>query len=144
MRAGGRFYDLDEVEHQIIRTQWKEPRIHFALVCAAMSCPPLRSEAYTGSRLEAQLDDQARVFLLRSPAANRVDVETGTVYGSSIYVEYYCEDFGGTDVAIARYLARFYPDGREKELLLSGRARLVATVYDWTLNSQEKARERKR
>ena len=44
---------LDEIEHQIIRKRFDEPRIHFALVCAAMSCPPLRDEAYTADRLEA-------------------------------------------------------------------------------------------
>lgn len=142
VRAGGQVYHLDNVEHDIIRKQWKEPRIHFALVCAAMSCPLLRSEAYTGAKLEAQLDDQARRFLLRSPAQNHVDVKTGTVYGSPIYVQYYREDFGQTDAAITAYLAGFFPEGPEKQLLLSGRAKLVATEYDWTLNSQEKARQR--
>jgi len=83
--------------------------------------------------------DQARVFLLESPAKNRVDVKTGTVHGSMIYVKYYREDFGGTDQAIGRYLAGFYPDGPEKQLLLSGKGKLVETDYDWTLNSQEKA-----
>ena len=55
VKAGGKVYHLDNVEHDIIRKQWNEPRIHFALVCAAMGCPPLRSEAYTGARLEEQL-----------------------------------------------------------------------------------------
>ncbi len=143
VRAGGKVYHLDHVEHDIVRKQWKEPRIHFALVCAAMGCPPLRSEAYSGASLEAQLADQARRFLLESPAQNRVDVKTGTLYGSPIYVQYYREDFGKTDAAITRYLAGFFPEGPEKQLLVSGRVKVVATEYDWTLNSQEKARERK-
>lgn len=142
VRAGGRTLHLDHVEHDIIRRQWKDPRIHFALVCAAVSCPPLRSEAYTGARLDTQLADQGRRFLLHSPAQNRVELQAGTLYGSPIFVEYYREDFGQTDAAIARYLASFFPDGPEKELLLSGRAKLVATEYDWTLNSQAIARER--
>ena len=95
VKAGGKVYHLDNVEHDIIRKQWNEPRIHFALVCAAMGCPPLRSEAYTGARLEDQLQDQAVEFLVRTPDQNRVDVKTGTVYGSPIYVKYYPEDFGG-------------------------------------------------
>jgi hypothetical protein len=57
--VGGRAYGLDEIEQGIIRKRFQEPRIHFALVCAAMGCPPLRGEAYTGARLDAQLDDQA-------------------------------------------------------------------------------------
>jgi hypothetical protein len=140
VRAGGRVYHLDNVEHDIIRGQWKEPRIHFALVCAAMSCPPLRSEAYTGAKLFAQLTEQARRFLA-SPAKNRIDLVTGTVYGSPIFASYYREDFGTTDAAIARYLARFYSEGPQKQLLLSGRFKLVPTAYDWTLNSQEQARK---
>ena len=142
VRAGGRNYHLDNVEHDVIRKQFKEPRIHFALVCAAMSCPPLRNEAYTGGRLDAQLQDQAARFLLRSVATNRVDVAAGVVYASPIYASWYREDFGSTDAAIGRYLADFHPLGPEKTLLLSGRFRFVETEYDWTLNSQEKARAR--
>jgi hypothetical protein len=136
VKAGGQVYHLDNVEHGIIRKQWNEPRVHFALVCAAMSCPPLRSEAYTGAKLSAQLTDQARIFLA-TPAKNRIDLKTGTVYGSPIYVSYYREDFGSTDAAIGKYLAQFYPEGPARQLLLSGKFRLVATDYDWTLNSQE-------
>ena len=141
VKAGGKVYHLDNVEHDIIRKQWSEPRIHFALVCAAMSCPPLRSEAYTGPKLEGQLADQARRFLIETPSANRVDVPSATVYGSMIYASYYREDFGSTDAKIGAYLAQFYPDGPEKQLLLSGKFKLVGTHYDWTLNSQEQARK---
>lgn len=140
--VGGKTYALDTLEHDIVRKQFKEPRIHFALVCAAMSCPALRSEAYTGAKLDAQLDDQARLFLLRSPEKNRVDLKTGTLYVSKI-LDWYREDFGSTDAAVAGYVAGFYPEGPEKQLLLSGRAKLAAVDYDWTLNSQEKARARK-
>lgn len=137
--AGSRRYHLDNVEHDIIRKQFKEPRIHFALVCAAMSCPPLRSEAYVGARLDAQLDDQARRFLLETPGQNRVDAPAKVVYVSKIF-EYYEDDFGGSDAAIGRYIARFHPEGAAKDLLLSGSFRLVKTAYDWTLNSRQKAR----
>ncbi len=142
VRVGGAVYHLDNVEHDIIRRTFKEPRIHFALVCAAMSCPPLRGEAYTGAKLEAQLDDQARAFLLRSPALNRVDAKTGTVHLSPLFT-WYKEDFGGTDASIGAFIARFYPEGPERALLLSGKLRLVETDYDWTLNSREKARTRR-
>jgi hypothetical protein len=140
VRAAGRALTLDEVEHEIVRKEFEEPRIHFALVCAALSCPPLRSEAYTAARLEEQLEDQARLFLLRTPSANRVDPATGTVWVSPILV-WYREDFGGSEDAIGRYLARYWPEGPERTLLLSGRFRVRQTDYDWTLNSVEKGRE---
>lgn len=143
VRAAGRTLTLDEVEHEIVRREFEEPRIHFALVCAALGCPPLRSEAYTGARLERQLEDQALAFLVRSPGKNRVDAPSGTVFVSPILV-WYRDDFGGSDQALGRFLARFWPEGPEKELLLSGRFRLRQTHYDWTLNSLEKGRARPR
>ena len=144
--VGGRAYGLDEIEQDIIRKRYAEPRIHFALVCAAMGCPPLRSEAYVGSRLDAQLDDQARIFLLRSPAKNRVDVATRTVYLSPIFVEFrdYIQDFGGSEAAVGRYVARYHPAGAERDLLLSGTFRVERTHYDWTLNSQANGRRASR
>jgi len=140
--VGGTRYGLDDIEQGIIRKRYDEPRIHFALVCAAMGCPPLRSEAYTGAALSAQLDDQARTFLLASPAKNRVDAASGTVYLSPIFVEFrdYIKDFGGSNAAVGRFIARYFPPGRERDLLAGGRFKVVVTDYDWTLNSQANAR----
>jgi hypothetical protein len=141
VRAAGRTLSLDDVEHEIIRVRFDEARIHFALVCAALGCPPLRSEAYTGERLEEQLEEQARTFLRRSPGKNRVDVTDGTVWVSPI-LTWYKDDFGGTDVSLGRFLARYWPEGPERELLLSGTFRVRKTDYDWTLNSVEKGLSR--
>ena len=140
--VGGKAYTLDEIEQDILRKRYGEPRIHMALVCAAMGCPPLRSEAYVGNRLDAQLDDQARTFVLRSPTKNRVDVAARTVYLSPIFVSFhdYINDFGGTEAAVGRFIARYYPAGAERDLLASGQFRVEQTPYDWTLNSQANAR----
>ncbi|MDH5379997.1 MAG: DUF547 domain-containing protein [Cyclobacteriaceae bacterium] len=56
-------FNLDDIEHGILREKFEEPRIHFALVCAAISCPKLRNEAYTAEKLESQLEDQTHQFL---------------------------------------------------------------------------------
>ncbi len=139
--VGDSAYGLDQIEQKIIRPEFEEPRIHFALVCAAMGCPPLRSEAYTGARLERQLDDQARVFLLESPEQNRVDVAERTVHLSEVFkFRDYEKDFGGTEEAIGRYVARFHPPGPERKLLESGDFKVRYSKYDWTLNSQEQGR----
>ncbi|MEP7381289.1 MAG: DUF547 domain-containing protein [Gemmatimonadota bacterium] len=136
-RVGGKDYTLDDIEHTIIRPTYREPRIHFALVCAAMGCPPLRSEAYTGARLERQLDEQARIFITQSPTKNRVDVANKTLYHSMIFA-YYKADFGGSLEAAARFMAHWYPEGGPERLLLTGGDfKAVETDYDWTLNSQE-------
>lgn len=63
INIGGKTLDLNNIEHGIIRKKFNEPRIHFALVCAAKSCPSLRNEAYTASKLNQQLDAQGIDFL---------------------------------------------------------------------------------
>jgi hypothetical protein len=135
--VGGRRYTLDEIEHERIRPVFREPRVHFALVCAAMSCPPLRSEAYTGARLDAQLDDQAARFLQQSPGKNRVDVAANTVFLSRIF-DWYGKDFAPDRVGLLRWLARYWPNGAERAVLDGGRARVEWTPYDWSLNIQRK------
>src|SRR5262245_22275723 len=133
VHAAGQVYTLDHVEHEIIRKQFHEPRIHFALVCGALGCPPLRREAYTGGELARQLDDQARAFLLRAPGKNRVDAAARTASLSPVF-NWYQEDFGGTKAAVGRYVASYFPEGPEKALLLTGAFELRYTDYDWSLN----------
>lgn len=131
--VGGQTWTLDEIEHEIIRPEFGEPRIHFALVCAAVGCPPLRTEAYSGADLERQLEDQARVFLAESHEKNRIDPEAGRVYLSPIF-DWYREDFPPGDEGLGAYLAQYMPGDAEKTLLTSGRFRVVFTDYDWSLN----------
>ena len=140
--VGGRTYGLDEIEQDIVRKRFAEPRTHFALVCAALGCPPLRSEAYVGSRIDEQLDDQGRTFVAHSPQKNRVDVATRTAYLSPIFVELrdYIQDFGGTEAAVGRFIARYLPAGPERELLARGNFTVKTTLYDWTLNSTATAK----
>ena len=90
-KVAGQRWTLDEIEQEIIRKRFSEPRIHFALVCAAIGCPPLRNQAFTGGRLDEQLDEQARKFLLESPEKNRVDPANGAVFLSPIF-DLYRED----------------------------------------------------
>lgn len=138
--VGGKTYSLDDIEHRTIRPTFREPRIHFALVCAAIGCPPLRSEAYTAAKLEAQLNDQAVQFLTRTPAKNRVDVANRTLYRSMVFsFSDYMNDFGGSEAAVGKFIARYYPAGPEKALLESGDFKVVKTEYDWALNSQANA-----
>lgn len=128
----GKAISLDDVEHQIVRPLFKDPRIHVALVCAARGCPPLRREAYRAADLEAQLDDQARVFLAQSQK-NRVDVSRGTVHGSPIFT-WYREDFGGSLAGVGAFWARYLPPGPARDLVASGRFTWADTDYDWSLN----------
>lgn len=86
---GGEEFTLDKIEHSILRKQFKEPRIHFAIVCGSFSCPKFRNEAYTGDRLEEQLQEQTRDFILDK---TRNDTGSNPVQLSSIF-KWYAEDF---------------------------------------------------
>ncbi|MCC7002214.1 MAG: DUF547 domain-containing protein [Gemmatimonadaceae bacterium] len=140
VRAGGRVLSLDDVEHKIIRVEFGEPRIHVALVCAAMGCPPLRSEAYVAERLDAQLGEQVRRFLAQREK-NRVDVATKTVYGSPIFT-WYREDFGGTLKGVGSFLAPYASDPATAALLRSGDFSWFDTDYDWSLNIRHRSTRR--
>lgn len=124
----GRKATLNELEHELIRPVFKEPRVHFALVCAAKGCPPLRSEAYAADRLEAQLDDQMKRFLGQR-AKNRTEAAIRTVYLSPIF-KWYLEDFGGSKAAVLRFI---------KPWLAADEGWAVEwTDYDWTLNEEKR------
>lgn len=131
--VGGKSYTLTAVEHEIIRKEFKEPRIHFALVCAAMSCPKLRREAYEGIRLEEQLDDQARVFL-NEKHKNNLDPKSDTIRLSKIF-SWFATDFEKHGQTVQQYLSRFFPYEDALRTKLEKNAFKVSyTYYDWGLN----------
>lgn len=131
--VGGRMRTLDEIEHGIIREEFDEPRIHFALVCAAVSCPRLRREAYAGNRLDRQLDEQARTFL-HNPAKNRVPADDETIRLSRIF-SWFQGDFGDDAADVQRYLAPYF-EGTVRQQLEDAAYRVRYLDYDWALNDQ--------
>lgn len=136
VRFGGRTMSLDHLEHGILRPGFREPRVHFALVCAARGCPPLRSEPYLPDRLDAQLDDQARRFLAQS-GKNRLDPESRTLWLSPIF-EWFAEDFTAGGRTVAEYVRPYLPAEARARWPAPGEAlRVRHTEYDWSLNGIE-------
>ena len=127
-RLLGRDLTLDQIEHEWLRAKLAEPRIHFALVCAARSCPPLRGEAYHAPKLDAQLDDQARTFL-HDRERNRFTNEGAEL--SEIF-KWFGEDFGGPK-GLRAYLAKYLNPPLAARVKRSG-YRIGYIDYDWTLN----------
>lgn len=129
---------LDQVEHDIIRKPgaYDDPRIHFAVNCAAVGCPALRDRAFTGDQLEKQLDDSTRRFL-RDRTRNYFDVDAGVLQVSSIF-RWYREDFE-TAGTLSEWLARYADDLADNE---PHRKQIRASVpvkfldYDWKLNER--------
>lgn len=136
-RIGPHTWSLNQIEHERIRPHFREPRVHWALVCAAMGCPPLRNEAYTGPRVEEQLEDQGR-RVHAGPRWFRLDREGGVVELTKIY-PWYRGDFEQVDGSVLAHAARFSPELRAA--LEQGRAPRVRFLdYDWSLNSREALR----
>lgn len=116
----GKTYSLDDIEHGIIRPTYREPRIHFALVCAAASCPPLPDRAFTANNLERMLEDRTRSFI-RDEEFNVTQEEVVRV---SPLFDWYAEDFGDLRTYLNTYLRTPIPEGKQITFL----------DYDWSLN----------
>ena len=130
-RVAGADRSQDEIEHEIIRPMG-DPRIHFALNCAARSCPPLWPEAYTPEALDRQLD-RAVSSLLTDDAHFRVE-ENGRERTARLnkVLDWYRDDFGGIE-GLKAFLAPYVaPD--VAEVLRRGATRVEFFDYDWTLN----------
>jgi hypothetical protein len=132
VRFGGGIMTLGHLENKIIREDYHEPRIHFALVCAANGCPQLRSEPYTDDRLDAQLDEQAKQFLA-TVEKNRFEEANNTLWLSPIF-KWYQQDFTGRAGSLAAYVKPFLPEEPRRALDRSPKARIIYTDYDWGLN----------
>jgi len=136
---------LDDIEHRTLRQDFNEPRIHVALVCAAMSCPILRNEPYTAAELDTQLEEQMRKFI-RSSQGFRIEKGEGRVYLSAIFKwygkdwqpSYIVEDkFTGTrsQRAVLHFLSKYLPPS-SRQYLEQGGYKISYLNYDWSLNRQ--------
>jgi hypothetical protein len=127
---GGRAYTLHQIEHEILRPMG-EPRIHAAIVCASLSCPPLRREPYRAAELDTQLDDNVRRWLADPRKGARIDRSAQTLSLSAI-LDWFAEDFGGDVLPfVRRYLA---PADAAWIAAQGDSLRVQYLDYDWSLN----------
>src|SRR3989338_2129132 len=129
----GKKWSLNQIEHEILRKEFSEPRIHFALVCASLGCPTLRGEPYTANDLNSQLDSQVRDFLADTDKA-RYDRNSDTLRLSPIF-KWYREDFektGGVIVFLQTKGKHYLPPDMEGKV--NPRTKISWLGYDWGLN----------
>ena len=107
-------------------------RIHFAIVCASQSCPPLRSEAFVSEMLDAQLDEQAQLFL-GDETKNSFDLDRNRANVSKIF-DWFADDFAAEAGSVQRYIAKFVDDAPLRDALAAERLRVKHKKYDWNLN----------
>lgn len=124
----GRKLSLDNIEHDILRKAWPDPRVHYAVNCASISCPNLLTEAFTGAKLERLLNQGARDYVNHPRGAW---VEKGRLTLSQIY-SWYRRDFGSSDREVIAHIAR-YAEPKLKALLADIKT-IAGYDYDWSLN----------
>ena len=120
IRLGDKRYSLNQIENEIIRPQFQEPRIHFALNCAARSCPPLFNRAFEADQLENQLQTRTRLFL-NNKSYNII--ESGKLRLSKIF-DWYSKEFGDIPAFIQPFTST----------TLNPKASVAFNEYDWDLN----------
>jgi hypothetical protein len=120
VELGNKTYTLNQIEHDILRPQFKDPRIHFAVNCAAASCPPLLNRAFTSGQLDQQLDRQATSFINNS---NYNKLRRDQVRISKIF-EWYRQDFGN----LTGYLNKY------ADIDIRPDAKIEFLEYNWNLN----------
>lgn len=130
-----RSMSLDYLEQRLIRPDYEEARIHAALVCGAIDCPPLRDEPFVGDRLDEQLDEQMRAWL-NNPAENAIEIsDDGTIKLAAI-LGWYRDDFrpgGGLPAVFKKYLDDSDPR-KEKVLAALENNEIKFQGYDWSIN----------
>lgn len=131
-KVAGKMYTLNDIENNVIRKQFKEPLIHFGLVCAARSCPPLLKNAYNGANVRSKLAQNASAYL--ASQYNRYDAKTNTLTLSKIF-EWYKEDFGG-DAGLRTFVKKYGTKQMKDGLAASPNATIKYMEYDWTINSR--------
>ncbi|MCC6411567.1 MAG: DUF547 domain-containing protein [Saprospiraceae bacterium] len=124
IRIGGKSYDLNNIEHGILRKDFKDARIHAALNCASVSCPPLRREAFTATNLHQQLDAAMRSFV-NDPARNRI--AAGKAEISEIF-KWFDGDFVRDAGSVKAYINRYAKSP------VGDKTSLNYLPYDWNLN----------
>jgi hypothetical protein len=133
VKVAGEALSLDNIEHDIMRKVFKDPRVHYAVNCASIGCPNLNENAFTGANLEAELDKGAVAFV-NSDRGFKFSAD-GAIQASSIY-SWFQVDFGGTEQAVLAHAAKYA--NTERKPKFKAATDIAGFDYDWNLNDTAK------
>ncbi len=128
VKVNGTDLSLDDIEHKILRGIWKDPRVHYAVNCASIGCPNLAKEAFTGSKLQQQLNEGAKAYV-NHPRG--IAVSGKRVTASKIY-SWFRKDFGTSEENILKHIRQYASADLKKKL--AGINDISSYEYDWNLN----------
>ena len=130
--VAGKRLSQDDIEHEILRKEFRDPRIHFAIICASKGCPPLPRIAYTAQNVQDQLEEETRKYL-NSPRGTRIDQAENTLYLSKLF-DWFAGDFlhksGSTLAFMEPYL------NEDTRAFLKRKPMISYLKYNWALNAQ--------
>ena len=119
---------LNNIEHDILRPQWQDHRIHFAVNCASLGCPDLQATVFTAENVDDMLDEGAVAFLTHPRG---LEFKKGKLYLSKIF-SWYEEDFGEAKAEVLETLSEYLPDDLAD--VVSNYDGKIKYQYDWSLN----------
>jgi len=130
LNVEGVVLSLDDIEHNILRPSFKDPRVHYAINCASIGCPNLKRTPWTEKALDADLEAAARDYVNHPRGASTG--QDGSLRVSSIY-HWFKEDFGGGDKGVIAHLLKYASP--ELTAKLAGKTSIAGHDYDWSLNA---------
>ncbi len=133
LNVKGASLSLDDIEHGLLRPVFKDPRVHYSVNCASIGCPNLGTEAFTGNKLDAQLNAAASAYI-NHPRG--LSIKGGEVTASSIY-DWFQKDFGGDEAGVLAHVRTYAGDALKSKL--NGITAISDFGYDWTLNDAAEA-----
>ena len=134
--VAGKSLSQDDIEHEILRKQFKDPRIHFAIICASSSCPRLPRFAYTDENVQAKLAKETRKYI-NSDRGTQIDSAKNTLYLSKLF-DWFAGDFESKSGSVQNFL-KPYLEERTLTFWVKG-PKIKYIHYDWALNAQEPLR----
>ena len=131
--VAGQRLSQDDIEHEILRKRFKDPRIHFAIVCASSGCPPLPQVAYTADNVQARLEEETRMYL-HSERGIQIDYVENTMMLSKLF-DWFAGDFESKSGSVTNFIKPYLDE--KAMAFLDRMPKMSYIAYDWSLNAQE-------
>jgi hypothetical protein len=131
--VAGQRVSQDDIEHEILRKRFRDPRIHFAIICASSGCPPLPQYAYTAENVQMKLDEETRKYL-NSERGLRIDDEENTIQLSKLF-DWFAGDFESKSGSATNFIKPYLNE--KAKAFIDRMPKISYLPYDWALNSKE-------
>ncbi len=131
--VAGQHLSQDDIEHEILRKRFQDPRIHFAIICASSGCPPLPQSAYTAENVQMRLEEETKEYL-HSKRGLKIDYVENTIMLSKLF-DWFAADFESKSGSVTNFIKPYL---NEKAMAFLDRMPKVSYIeYDWALNAKE-------